>query len=128
MKKFLKISVLVTLAALCLAACTSAGKIIPRKKMIRIYSDMFISDQWLSIHADANMAADTTLFYEPIFNKYGYTTEDYRASVEYYLKDPVQFSRMIKEVSLSYEKKAKILKEQQGLPEQPEIETKEADE
>lgn len=34
-------------------------------------------------------------FYEPIFRKYGYTTEDFLASTEYYLNDPARFSKII---------------------------------
>jgi hypothetical protein len=35
-------------------------------------------------------------FYEPIFEEYGYTVEDYWASVSHYLLDPDRFSRIVK--------------------------------
>ena len=71
------------LAALVLAialSCSSGPKVIPRRDMRRISEEMFLRDKWLSINKMYG-AADTTLVYDPIFGKYGYTYEDYYHTV-----------------------------------------------
>ena len=65
--------------------------------MARIYAEMFLADAWLmNASSEARALADTTAFYEPIFEEYGYTVEDYWASVSHYLLDPDRFSRIVK--------------------------------
>lgn len=79
-----------------LSSCGDKGKVISRSDMSKIYADIIIADSWLNVASPENKAmADTTAFYEPIFRKYGYTTEDYLTSVEYYLNDPGRFSRIL---------------------------------
>ena len=83
--------------ALCLCSCGREGRVIPRSKLARIYAEMFLADIWLnSATPEIREKADTTAFYEPIFKEYGYTIEDYWASVSYYLQDPDRFSRILK--------------------------------
>lgn len=84
--------------------------IIPRGKMAHIYAEMLVVDQWLLEHARFRTQADTSLVYEPIFESYGYTTEDYRASVEYYMNDPERYSRILRSTSDILEKKIEELK------------------
>lgn len=81
------------------AACSrnEGGEIIPRKVFSKIYAEMFITDQWIREHTELAVVADTTLVYEPIFNKYGYTTDDYLKSVDYYIYDPVRFNKILQE-------------------------------
>ena len=81
---------------LCLSACWQKDKIIPRSKMADLYVDMFLADQWVINAPGQARASDTTMLYEPIFNRYGYTTEDYIASVDYYLRDPKRYGRILK--------------------------------
>ena len=83
--------------AACLCSCSREGRVIPRNKMARIYAEMFLADAWLlEAPPDARDKADTMAFYEPIFEEYGYTIEDYWASVSHYLLDPDRFSRIVK--------------------------------
>ena len=83
--------------AACLCSCGREGKVIPRNKLAHIYAEMFVADAWLSTASpEARFKADTTAFYEPIFEEYGYTIEDYWASVSHYLMDPDRFSRIVK--------------------------------
>jgi len=86
------------LVLLSLGGCKS-HRIIPKKDMVEIYADMFIADQWVGNDRARNRHADTTLLYEPIFRKYGYDTEDFRESVNYYLKDPERYARMLKKTA-----------------------------
>ncbi|MBO4264138.1 MAG: DUF4296 domain-containing protein [Bacteroidales bacterium] len=75
------------------------GRIIPRPVMVRMLSDMFLADRWLIDHPDARQQADTTDFYGPIFQKYGYSFVDYDASIRFYLRDPEKFSALFKRVA-----------------------------
>ncbi|MGM9747352.1 MAG: DUF4296 domain-containing protein, partial [Candidatus Cryptobacteroides sp.] len=95
MGRFLKI--LIPLAiAMCLTACSSSegGRIIPKRKMAQIYAEMFVADQQVTMDFKTRSSADTSLVYEPIFEKYGYTTEDYRASRAHYIQEPDQYARI----------------------------------
>lgn len=98
--------VFMPLAVLCLAltfSCSGGGKVIPKKKMVRIYADMFVADQWLNQNYKAERVADTSFVYEAIFEKYGYDSEDYRASVDYYIQDPDRFARILRQTVLELE-------------------------
>lgn len=97
MRKVLKHIAVAVVLALCLCSCSREGKVIPKNKFAKIYAEMFLADSWLSTAPfEVRMLADTTAFYAPIFEKYGYTVEDYWASVSYYLQDPDRFSRILK--------------------------------
>ena len=80
-----------------LSSCSGdEGKVIPRSKLAEIYAEMLITDQWIYDTPGVRRTADTSLVYEPIFQKYGYTTADYRASVDRYMDDPERFSRILR--------------------------------
>lgn len=85
------------MALIFIAGCSCGGPdVIPRKKMASIYAEMLVVDQWVIAHPGLRTKADTSLVYEPILEKYGYDTEDYRASVEYYMNDPERYSRILR--------------------------------
>ena len=84
-------------------SCSDGEKVIPRKKMVSIYADMFVADQWLNQNYKAERVADTSFVYEAIFEKYGYDSEDYRASVDYYIQDPDRFARILRQTVLELE-------------------------
>ncbi len=95
-KVFLHISAVSAAVLMCLACSEDKASVIPRGKMARIYAEMLVMDQWALSEGHLRSAADTSLIYEPIFQKYGYDTEDYRKSVEHYMKDPERFSRILR--------------------------------
>ncbi len=97
MRKVLRI--VLPIAAVALMACAREARVIPVRKMERIYREMFLADQWLADNPDKRTTADTTWFYEPIFEKYGFTLKDYQKSVDYYLNDPKRYAEMIGRVS-----------------------------
>ena len=86
------------LAAL-FASCAGRPRVIPRRVLTDIYAEMFLADQWLNDHKGERTRADTMLFYDPIFKRYGYSFEDYDASVRHYLKDPEKFSKVFRDAS-----------------------------
>lgn len=101
------VHVLCVLALLCtIASCTGHRRIIPRGIMADIYADMFLADQWLSDHPGERKRVDTMLFYDPIFKRYGYSFEDYDASVKHYLKDPEKFSKIFRNASNKLKKES----------------------
>ena len=68
--------------------------------MARIYAEMFLADSWVNQSSqEIRERADTTALYRPIIEKYGYTLEDYWASIAYYLQDPDRFSRILRKAS-----------------------------
>lgn len=109
MKVSAKILVAVAVVAICAVACARGPRIIPKSKMEKIYTEVLLADQWLAVNYQYTGVADTTLFYETIFRKYGFDTDDFRASLEYYMRDPLKFSRMMKNVAVKMETEAERL-------------------
>lgn len=117
MKRF-ALKLFLLLAALPLiVSCGGKGKVIPKKKMSKIYAEMFIADQLIISDYGARSMADTTLVYEPILKKYGCTSADYRASVEYYMNDADRFARILRHSSVIVEQKIKELKKEKEMEE-----------
>ena len=96
LKTYLLIAVL---CALSLVSCSRRGRVIPESDMTSIYMDMFMADQWLTEFSKYTARADTTLFYDPIFKKYGYTFNDFRQSLEYYVDHPDKYMKIMTKAS-----------------------------
>lgn len=84
------------LVILALVSSCGKGKRISENTFAEIFADMFLADQWISSNR-LSRTADTSLVYEPIFEKYGYTSEDYRNSLEYYMDDATTFAEVLEE-------------------------------
>ena len=95
-KVFLHISAISAALLMCLACSGDKASIIPRGKLAKIYAEMLVMDQWAQSETSLRTQADTSLVYEPVFQKYGYDTEDYIRSVEHYMKDPERYSRILR--------------------------------
>lgn len=85
------------LALILLASCKEEDKVIPRDKLARIYAEMLVTDQWILNTPNVRKIADTSLVYEPILEKYGYDSDDYRRSMDHYMNDPERFARVFRE-------------------------------
>ena len=91
---------------LTLASCIGGkDRVIPRAKLAQIYAEMFITDQWISGTQSVRRQADTSLVYEPILAKYGYTSADYRRSVDKYMDDPERYGRILRTTGQILDKK-----------------------
>ncbi len=102
--------IIVSLLCLCvLVSCQGKRKLIPASKMSDIYAEMFLADQWISSNYSARRQADTSLFYAPIFQKYGYDFSDYDYSVRYYVTKPDQYAKILNESAGKLDRKAKWL-------------------
>lgn len=107
--------ILLLLAAIVLApSCRRNGpRVIPRGKLSKIYAEMFVTDQWIQNTPKLRSIADTSLVYEPILEKYGYTSEDYQHSVQHYMDDPERFSRILRTTGEILDGQIKDLKQKQ---------------
>ena len=105
---------ILTLLAACILIISSCKrgdeKIIPRKDMAKIYAEMLVVDQWVQLDQAVRKTMDTTLVYEPILEKYGYDSDDYRNSVYKYLDDPERFSRILREAAEIIDKRLVVLR------------------
>lgn len=88
-----------------LACGSKQGKVIPRGRFAQLYASLFEADAWLEYHSSSRFQADTTNFYYPILKSYGYTVEDYRRSLDYYLGDLNRFQKIIEESTQILQKK-----------------------
>ena len=71
-----------------------------------LYADMFLADQWLRDHPQYRSTADTTLFFDPIFEKHNITFEDYDASLKYYVSNPELLAEITQKASARLQKMA----------------------
>jgi len=92
------------LMLLSVAGCSNKGRVIPEKDFSNLLVDMFIADQWLREHGMAREKADTTLYFEPIFNKYGYSFKDYDASLHYYAEHVEELSDAVTDAVVTMRK------------------------
>ena len=87
----------VIVAIIFFSSCSSGeGKVISRSDLAEIYAEMLMTDQWIALRPELRKNADTTLVYEPILNKYGYTTQDYVHTMDKYMDDPERYSRILR--------------------------------
>ena len=75
-------------------ACTPKG-IIPKKKMASINADFFLMDQYLGADRTMRKFTDTTAVYKPVLRHYGYTADEYFASVDYYLENSRDMAKIL---------------------------------
>lgn len=95
------------------ASCTRRARVIPKSKLEKIYMEMLLVDQWIGIEWSNTRVADTSVVYEQIFEKYGYTSNDYRKSVSYYMEDPDRFAKIFENISNALTTKANIIDKEQ---------------
>ena len=107
------ISLALALILIFVSCSGDKGKVIPRAKLAQIYAEMFITDQWISGTQAVRRQVDTSLVYEPILVKYGYTSADYRRSVDKYMNDPERFSRILRTTGEILDKKLKVLNDRE---------------
>ena len=95
---FRHIPAFLTLVMLLFSSCLKEeDKVIPKGKLAKIYAEMLLTDQWIQDTPGIRSVADTSLIYEPILEKYGYDSDDYRKSVDVYMDDPERFARILRQ-------------------------------
>ena len=98
MKTVVRIISIVAVALLLLSSCARGPKKIPEAKFVQIYAEMLVADAWLADHSELREKADTTLFYEAVFQKYGYTRDDFLFSISQRVKDVEEFAKTMEKV------------------------------
>lgn len=95
MRKFTSIIyfTLLILSLFPLQGC-SESEVIGQKTMAKIISQFFLADQYINSNPEMMAQSDSMLVYPAIVEKFGYTMEDYNNSVEYYLQDGDEYSRI----------------------------------
>ena len=76
------------------AACTPKG-IIPKSTMAAINADLFLLDQYAGADYSMRSFIDTCAIYKPVIRSYGYTSEEYLASVDYYLDNTRDMAKVV---------------------------------
>ena len=89
---------MLVITATFLTSCRSKGpEVIDNDDLAQIYAEMLLTDQWIITNPSLRTIADTSLVYEPILQKYGYTSDDYRHSIDAYLSNPKKFAEIFEE-------------------------------
>lgn len=109
MRKWLHIVLLLVVAVSC------GPRRIPRDDMERIMTDILIQDQQIKNDRTLRQQADTSLVYEGIFEAYGYNTDDFLYSLEYYMQDPSRMEKIMGEVADALEDEIKIVSKEVEL-------------
>lgn len=119
MRRFLShIPVIITLFLVMTVSCRKKdAEVIPRAKLSSIYAEMLMTDQWVMSAKGVRMIADTSLVYEPILEKYGYTTEDYIKTVDVYMEDPERFAKVFRTTVEILDERLLELKKEKRLQE-----------
>ena len=110
MRRLLHILLVVLLAVAC-----QWNQVIPRKDMVKVMREMLLQDQQVRTNMVARARIDTMLVYEGIFEKYGYDTDDFLTSLDYYLAEPQRMEKVMEEVAEGLEKEAFGLKRELEL-------------
>ena len=108
MKKFLLLMVPFVLAV----SCHRGPERITRDEMEEIMHEILLQDQYLKVTSAPKRLVDTTLVYEGIFEQYGYDTDDFLMSLEYYLEDPSRMEKLMEKVEDRLNKEAKGVAEE----------------
>lgn len=97
----------ILLVALLVASC--GPRKIPRGDMENIMADILVQDQQIKLDKKLKIKADTSLVYEGIFEAYGYDTDDFLYSVEYYLGDPSRMEKIMGAVASRLEREVRLV-------------------
>lgn len=92
MKRILHIALLMLVAASC------GPRYISREDMEGIMYDILVQDQQIKHDHRLQSQADTSLVYEGIFESYGYSTDIFLSSLDYYLEDPTRLEKVMQRV------------------------------
>jgi len=78
-----------------LASCQGTTKRIPGDRFQEVLRDLFITDLILERDGTLTDMADSLLVYPPIFEKHGYTSEQFLATMDYYTRRPARFKSLL---------------------------------
>ncbi len=82
---------------------------IPEKKMIQIYYEISLLDTYVEHNPKIRAQSDSMKVYAPLLDKYGYTEEEFVNSINFYLRDPEKFLKMIQAVETKLKEREQYL-------------------
>jgi len=97
---------------LLLLAVSCGPRRISRENMEDIMYQVMLQDQQIKYDHTLRAQADTCLVYEAIFEEYGYDTDDFLYSLEYYLAEPAKFEKIMERVGDRLDKEVSEVREQ----------------
>lgn len=93
-----------------LLALSCGPRRISRDNMEEIMYQMLVQDQQIKYDQQLRKQADTSLVYEAIFEEYGYDTDDFLYSLEYYLAEPAKFEKIMEKVGDRLDKEVSVVR------------------
>ena len=94
MNRTFKISVTILWTLSVLFACTKE-KILRKDQVATIMYQLFVADEYAKTYSEINLAADSILLYQHVFEKNGCTLEDYQRSIKHYLQDEKAYTYIL---------------------------------
>ncbi len=93
--------------------CSSCKRevIIPKDKMSEIIKELYLADQYISVHHKYSAQRDSSKLFAAILNEYGYSAEDYRRSTSYYLERKDSYKNILTAAKELLIERQNILKE-----------------
>ncbi len=95
---------------LLLLAVSCGPRRISRDNMEEIMYQVLLQDQQIKYDHKLRLQADTCLVYEAIFEEYGYDTDDFLYSLEYYLAEPAKFEKIMERVGDRLDKEVSVVR------------------
>lgn len=86
---------------------------IPKKKMIQIYYEISLLDQYVEHNPPMRAQSDSMKVYAPLLDKYGYTEEEFINSINFYLRDPEKFLKILQAVETKLKERERYLSDLQ---------------
>lgn len=107
MKRFLY------LMAICVVTACSGYKIIPDDKLAQIFHDAYLTNAYMQ---QQGLRLDSINIYEPIFAKYGYTTDDVQYTIGNFSKrKSARLSEVVEQAIEQLDKESKHLEHEVGI-------------
>lgn len=98
MKHRVKVFLLIASGVVLFAGCSNSD-IIPHKSMVKILREIYLTDGViLTERKHSLLGRDTIEYYEPILNKYGYTTSQFDSSIKYYSRHTKELDEILDKV------------------------------
>ena len=91
------------------AALSCSRGYIPQKRMPEIIAELYKVDRYINSDYKLVLRADTVKIYESIFNHYGYTSQDFINTIDYYLSRPIKLKSFYAEAKILLEKEEEVI-------------------
>ncbi|HBZ25910.1 MAG TPA: hypothetical protein DEO54_06675 [Rikenellaceae bacterium] len=91
------------------AALSCSREYIPQKRMPEIIAQLYKVDRYINTDYKLVLRADTIKIYESIFNHYGYTSEDFINTLDYYLSRPLKLKSFYAQAKILLEKEEEAI-------------------